>query len=69
MSPLAARFRYQLIGGHMHIRVFAGKSGCTYGKAGDLIFTEEEWARLENVLKAGSGVFDGMVVEIVPDEQ
>jgi len=36
------RLRYQVLGGHTHVRVFAGE-GQTLGKCGDLIFRNEEW--------------------------
>lgn len=36
------RFRWKLMGGHVHVRLFAGKSE-TGGKCGDLVFREDEW--------------------------
>jgi len=36
------RLRFRVLGGHTHVRVFAGK-GETLGKCGDLVFRNEEW--------------------------
>ena len=36
------RMYYRILGGHTHVRVFAGK-GETLGKCGDLVFRNEEW--------------------------
>jgi hypothetical protein len=36
------RLRYRQQGGHTHIRVFAGTSPYSLGKAGDLVFRNEE---------------------------
>lgn len=65
MSDIGVRFRFKLLGGHVHVRVFAGKSGRTYGKAGDLIFTQEEWALLSNALNSTD---ERVRVEILPEE-
>jgi len=32
-----------LLGGHVHVQVFAGNNPDALGKCGDLIFREEEW--------------------------
>lgn len=38
------RLYYQTLGGHVHVRVFSGKSKeLTHGKNGDLVFSVEEW--------------------------
>ena len=43
------RLRYQVLGGHTHVRVFAGK-GEALGKCGDLVFRNEEWTALVHQL-------------------
>jgi len=37
------RLRYKILGGHTHIRVFAGQGETSLGKCGDLVFRNEEW--------------------------
>lgn len=37
------RIRYELRGGHVHMRVFAGTSEAALGKCGDLVMREEEF--------------------------
>ncbi len=44
------RWRFREVGGHVHVRVFAGRvpdalqpEGYTLGKAGDLTFRLDEW--------------------------
>jgi hypothetical protein len=37
------RFRYETLGAHTHVRVFAGTG--TLGKCGDLVFRAEEWQK------------------------
>ena len=37
------KFRHMLLGGHVHVQVFAGNNPDALGKCGDLIFREEEW--------------------------
>ena len=50
MSSLVAkkaykvRMYYEVLGGHTHVRVFAGTVNAgALGKCGDLTFTNEEW--------------------------
>jgi hypothetical protein len=40
------RFRYRELGGHTHVDVFTGRLGMTLGKAGELVFTNEEFQDL-----------------------
>ena len=57
------RFRYEVAGGHTHVRVFAGdtlSAGATLGKCGDLVFRNEEWGQFRQQVKAAN-------VEFVPD--
>ncbi len=37
------RLRWEVQGGHTHVRVFAGKGASSLGKCGDLVFRNEEW--------------------------
>jgi hypothetical protein len=37
------KFRYRLLGGHVHIRMFAGTNPHALGKCGDLTMRPEEW--------------------------
>lgn len=53
----AFRFRYEELGGHTHVRVFAGSDlKSTLGKCGDLIFTNEEWQAFRNKLPTSASV-------------
>lgn len=38
------RLRYKQLGGHTHVRLFAGKGNASLGKCGDLTMRNEEWA-------------------------
>lgn len=42
--PFLFRFRYEVHGGHTHIRVFAGVGYSALGKCGDLVMRNEEFA-------------------------
>jgi hypothetical protein len=59
------RFRFKVAGAHTYVRVFAGKEGGTLGKAGNLVFRNEEWADLAPLLE---GAPHSSFVEIVPEE-
>jgi len=37
------RLRYKVLGGHTHVRFFAGQGDSSLGKCGDLVFRNEEW--------------------------
>lgn len=54
------RFRYIVLGGHTHLRLFAGKTEAGLGKCGDLIFRNEEWE--EFLKRIGAGF------EVLPEE-
>ena len=43
-KPLMYRFYFTVLGGHTHIRVFAGTTPGALGKCGDLTMRNEEWA-------------------------
>jgi hypothetical protein len=44
-APLKVRIYYRRLGGHVHVRVFAGLThGETIGQAGHLTFRDDEWA-------------------------
>lgn len=38
------RLRYKQLGGHTHVRVFAGKGSLSLAHCGQLVFRNEEWA-------------------------
>ncbi len=40
------KFRGRLMGGHYHVRVFAGVNPDALGKSGDIVLRPEEWAAL-----------------------
>lgn len=45
------RFRYVVLGGHTHIRMFAGPSkGTTLGLCGSLVMRNEEWEEFWKLL-------------------
>lgn len=51
------RLKYEVLGGHTHVRVFAGKGSLSLGKCGDLCFRNEEWEDFKKELgwpKAGN---------------
>lgn len=67
----AFRFRYEVAGGHTHVRLFAGEGlGFTLGKCGDLTFRNDEWSDFSRAINALSDVpnFAGAAFEIVPEE-
>lgn len=47
------RFRYVTLGGHAHVKLFAG-TGETLGKCGDLCFRNEEWDQFMELVTRGS---------------
>jgi hypothetical protein len=48
------RFRFQQLGGHVHVRVFtATMFDGTFAKVGDLVFSEQEWPTVMNRLVSG----------------
>ena len=49
-------------GGHTHVAVFAGETGKTRGKCGDLCFRREEWEEFSHALRDARG---SMRAEIV----
>lgn len=50
MTSTHLKFRYKKLGGHVHVRVFTGVPGFTFGKAGELVFNEEEWPAMYELL-------------------
>jgi len=58
--PLALRLRYRVLGGHVHCRWFTAPDPTeVFAKAGDLVFTVEEWPSLCALLAP--------VVELLPE--
>lgn len=56
---VCVRYRYRLLGGHAHVRVFAGKDFDHLAKCGSLVFRLEEWAALVAVMDCDrNGVYD-----------
>ncbi len=48
------RLRFRELGGHTHVRFFAGKGAASLGKCGDLVFRNEEWVDFLAELDGGS---------------
>jgi len=46
------KLKYKLLGGHVHVRVFAGKNPSALTSCGKLIFREEEWEVFHSDLDA-----------------
>ena len=47
------RMYYEVLGGHTHVRVFAGVVNAgALGKCGDLTFTNEEWEAYKEATKS-----------------
>jgi hypothetical protein len=44
------RLRYEELGGHTHVRVFAGNNEAALGKCGNLVFQNHEWSNLLGLL-------------------
>lgn len=44
------RFRYEELGGHTHVRVFAGANKAALAKCGDLVFRNDEWSDLVGLI-------------------
>lgn len=66
------RLRYQIAGGHVHVRVFSGRTRhFTHAKLGDLVFDVDEWPLFVGCLKAHGDVSVEVVHEDepVPDGQ
>jgi hypothetical protein len=42
-EAMMIRFRWKVLGGHVHVRVFMGTDADHLGKNGDLTFRIEEW--------------------------
>jgi hypothetical protein len=56
------RLRYQLLGGHVHCRLFtAPRREGTFAKAGDLVFSVREWPTVRTALE--------LVIEILPEDR
>ena len=49
-------------GGHTHVRVFAGFGEGSFGKCGELVFRNEEWAAFRR------GIYYNNPVEFIKDE-
>jgi hypothetical protein len=52
------RFRFEIAGGHVHMRLFAGKSSeVTHGKCGDLCMTYVEFLQFREHVKSSEFEF------------
>jgi hypothetical protein len=45
------RWRYRVIGGHTHVRVFCGHTVAALGNCGDLVYRNEEWPDFQQALE------------------
>lgn len=64
------RYRWLVLGGHTHVRVFVGNNfATTLGKAGDLVFDNPQWQAFQAVMEEHQKVLKlaGMHVEIMED--
>lgn len=50
------KFRIELLGGHVHAQMFAGKDVDHLAKVGDLTFRKEEWDLFIDVMWKGHKV-------------
>jgi len=56
------RMRYEIIGGHVHCRLFTAKAkNMTFVKCGDLTFSLDEWESVRDQLETA--------IEIIPEDQ
>ena len=55
-APTLFRFRYQLAGGHVHVRFFAGKGTLSLGLAGTFCLRAEEWEDFKTLFPAPGNV-------------
>jgi hypothetical protein len=46
------------MGGHTHVRVYAGMEGMVLAKCGDLTFRNEEWEEFRKLLDASIQVIE-----------
>lgn len=64
-APTLFRFRYEVLGAHTHVRLFAGKGSLTLGLAGTFVLRNEEFEDLRrelggpgNIEFVDEGVYD-----------
>ena len=67
-APVSVRIRYQLLGGHVHARVFSSEFGpqTSHGLNGTLTFRPAEFAAFRATLELGRE--SGTAIEFVDDE-
>lgn len=53
--PFSVLLRHSTIGGHVNVDVFMGRTAGSRGKAGELMFREEEWPVFRDALRKGLG--------------
>jgi hypothetical protein len=65
---MSFRFRYVLLGGHVHVGVWTSERGpdTTHGCNGRLIFRKEEWAAFKSAVNLGCAVTNAAVA-FVPE--
>lgn len=55
--------RHQQLGGHIHCRVFTRNGvSSTWQKAGNLVFTEQEWPEIKYTFQHGGA-------EVIPEDE
>jgi hypothetical protein len=55
MTARHTRFRYRVLGGHVHVRVFSGPDADHLGKNGDLCFEAgDEWDTFRSCVTYGA---------------
>lgn len=65
------KIRYQLLGGHVHAIVWAGKNFAALGNCGKLVMREEEWMIFHDVITAATReeILDPASVQVIVEEK
>jgi len=65
------RFRFEILGGHTHVGLWAGRREAALGKCGNLVFRNEEWDEFRKAIAlaalAPRMIQEGTAFQIVPD--
>ncbi len=62
------KYKYEIVGGFVHVNFFAGKHADALGKVGELHFREEEYHAFQHIQRIGESYQDKLdkdAVEIV----
>lgn len=62
------KYYYQVAGGHVHVKMFAGRREEALGKAGEFVLRKEEWdAFSRGAHSISSGEYTAVFLEITGD--